>query len=82
MISSLIMHPLLFFQVPAAIEFHRQSKLVAVEVQHVRRNRMLTTKLELAKTPIPQRSPQLGLSIGGIAPQLAREGNPTKPKLC
>ena len=56
-----------------AIQFDTRMQLLAIEIQNIRRDRVLTTKLSPGQLPSAQMVPEQSLSVGGFAPKLTSE---------
>lgn len=55
------------------IQLDAEMQLLAIEVQDIRRDRVLTTKLSPSQLPRAQMVPEQSLRIGGFAPKLTSE---------
>ena len=64
-----IMFPLFGNIVNVTVQFHRHSFRRAIEIYHIRADRILPTKLELGKTPIAKPTPERSLSPCRCLPQ-------------
>jgi hypothetical protein len=62
---------LTFFGMPASIEFDREARALAVEVEDVTADRVLPAELHTAKASAPELPPERGFGSGWDAAKLA-----------
>lgn len=54
----------------SAIQLDAEMQLLTVEIQDIRRDRVLAAKLLPGQLPATQMAPEQSLGIGGLAPEL------------
>ena len=70
-VSRFVSGPLVWKTVSAAVEFDRELRNRAVEIEEVDAARVLTTEFEFVETMVTQQTPQAFLGISGLLAELA-----------